>query len=40
MRVSNKKSYFSWKAVNDVSVGKKGNTTKIKATSGEERIIL
>ena len=31
---------MDWKAVNDVSGRKKSNTAKIKAISGEERIIV
>ena len=39
MEVSNTKSSMVWKAVNDV-IRKKSNKAKIKATSGEERIIV
>ena len=38
--VSNKKSAMAWKAVNDVSERKKSNKAKIKAISGEKRIIV
>ena len=38
MAVSKKKS--AWKSVNDVSGRKKSNKAKIKAISGEERIIV
>ena len=40
MAVSNKKSAMAWKSVNDVSGRKKSNKAKIKAISGEERIIV
>ena len=40
MAVSNKKSAMAWKAVNDVSGRKKSNNDKIKAISGEDRIIV
>ena len=40
MSVSNKKSAMDWKAVNDISGRNKSNTDKIKAISGEERIIV
>ena len=40
MAVSNKKAAMAWKAVNNVSRRKKSNKAKIKAISGEERIIV
>ena len=38
--MSNQKSAFAWKVVNDITGRKKNNKSKIKATSGEERIKL
>ena len=38
--VSNQKSAYTWKVVINITGRKKNNKTKIKATSGEERITL